>query len=312
MRAVAYMVLATALMSLMAALISLAGREMPAIQVTFLRSLFGLAFALPFLLRTGLSGLRTDRSLLHAGRALISVLGLLAWVNALTLLPLGEAVALNFSAPLFTSVMAAVFLRERVGANRWSAVLVGFLGVLVILRPGAGVASMGAPLALVAALVLAMNILLIRKMQRAESGVVITAWFAFYLTAFTAPPAFWFWQTISPSAWLTVIALGAVATGAHLSLAKALALAEASLLAPLDFLRLIFAGVLGYFLFAQTPDVWTVAGSIIVAGSAIYVTRREARKAAAERSPTKAAYLTVSGDVALSDPGADLASRPKR
>ena len=249
---------------------------MHAFEAAFFRSAFGLMFMLPVLLRYGREALRIERPGLHVLRGFTSATGTICWFWAIALLPIAEAVALNFTAPLFATIIAVLVLHEVVRARRWTATVVGFVGVLIVLRPGHEAISPGALLSLASALTIGINMTLVRVLSRTNSTPAIVTSFSFFLTVGTLIPALFVWTTPSWENLAIMAAGGLGGTAAHLCFTRALSLGDASAIAPLDFLRLPFAGIVGYFLFAEVPDGWTVVGALVIAGSAAYIARREA------------------------------------
>ncbi len=282
------MIAAAMAFAIMTALIRHVGQELPPIQIAFLRNLFGALFLAPILLRSGRGIFHTNRLSMHGMRSLIGICGMFSWFTAVTLIPLGQAVALNFTAPLFTTVIAALVLGEIVRVRRWSATIVGFVGTLIVLRPGVVPISTGAGLAMISAVTLALNLILLRVMGRTERPVTIVAFMALIQVPLSAIPAAFLWITPSWQAVALTAVIGSLGTLGHLALSRALTLADASALAPLDFIRMPFIILIGYLAFAELPDKWTIIGAIIIVGSAAYIGHREAklarRVAAAPRS----------------------------
>ena len=193
------------------------------------------------------------------------------------MIPLGEATALIFMAPLFATLLAALFLREQVGARRWLALLVGFAGVLAIVRPGVAAFDPAAGLVLVSALTGAGVVVTGRVLLRSD-GAELTV---FYLTLFSVPFAllaaslYWQWPTLEQIPWL--LALGLVANIYIYGMTRALKIAETSLVMPFDFLRMPAAALAGYLFFAEILDPWAWLGAAIIFASALYIANRELR-----------------------------------
>ncbi len=165
-RGALWILLSCACFSSIAALIRHASTELHPFEIVFFRNLFGLMFMVPWFLTRGRASLRTGRPLVHGFRALSGVGAMLCWFTAVTLMPLAEATALAFVAPLFATAGAAAFLGEQVGVRRWAAIIVGFVGTLVILRPGAGVIVLPALLVLLGACFTATTMLLVKTLSR--------------------------------------------------------------------------------------------------------------------------------------------------
>lgn len=284
--AIALMVGAMVLFSAGHGLVRFASDELHSFQIGFLRSVFGLIFLLPIILKGwDFSDLRVKRPKLHIIRGALSAMNTLAWFTAIAIMPLGEAVALNFTSPLFATLLAAIFLGEAVRARRWTATIVGFIGVLIVVRPGGETVQLGAILALGSALSIAVNVLLIRVMSQEDSTRAIVTTFNLAIVFFTLIPAMIVWTWPSPLMWAVTFAVGVTTTVAHLMLTKAMSLAEASAIVPLEFIRLPLAVLIGFVWFAEILDGWTILGATIIGCSAVYIARREAMAARQTATP---------------------------
>jgi drug/metabolite transporter (DMT)-like permease len=250
--------------------------------VIFWRYFLALVVMIPWLLPSGGSVLKTQRLGMHIWRALLMVVHGGTLMLAIMLIPLAEATSLIFTSPLFATVLAAIFLHEVVGPRRWLALTIGFVGVLVILRPGIVAFDLASGLMLVSAFTGACVVVTGKILLRSESSELTV----FYLTLFAAPfallPALyhWEWPSLEMLPWLVALAL--VGNAYIYGLTRALKIAETSMVMPFDFLRMPAAAVAGYILFAETIDVWSWVGAAIVFAATIYITRHEmtaARKA---------------------------------
>jgi drug/metabolite transporter (DMT)-like permease len=287
-----YMTCAAFCFSVMNAFVRLAAEELDPIAVAFFRNFFALAFMLPWLARVGRDGLRTKRLKLHFLRSFLALLTMVIWFSAIALLPLGEAVALNFTVPLFATAGAAVFLGEVVRTRRWSATFVGFLGALIILRPGFVELTPAMSLPILAAVCMASASLIVKSLSRTERASTIVLYMNLFLTPLSLVPALFVWQWPSWETLSYLVGLGGVGTLAHLLLTLAFSKADASAVVPFDYARLPFVAVIALFLFGEVPDAWTWVGAAVIAGSSIYIARREAR-VATERAASRAAGESV-------------------
>jgi drug/metabolite transporter (DMT)-like permease len=266
--------------------------SMHSFEIAFFRNLFGLAFMLPWLFTSGLAGLRTGRMKLYFWRTAVGLSSMLLSFSALAVLPLSLAVALSFTAPLFTTMGAALFLGERVRARRWSATVLGFIGVLIIVHPGSAPLNFGMVMMIASAALNAATTLMVKHLSRTESANAIVTYMVLLMTPMSLLPALFVWQTPPLSIWLFLVGMGLAGTLGHLCYVRALRGAEASAVLPYDYGRMIFSSLIGYLAFAEIPDRWTWIGSAIIAGAAIYIARREsqlARRAAVnEKSLSRA------------------------
>ncbi len=280
-----YMVGAAFFFSCLSGVIRELGQGMHPFEVAFFRNLFGLAFMLPWIVYRGLGTLRTQRFSLYGWRALLSLASMLAWFTALAMLPFEQAIALSFTAPLFATAGAALFLGETVRARRWTATILGFVGVLLILRPGVEGLSLGAGLAILSSVIMAVLTLIVKNLSRTEPSDAIVTYMVLLLTPMSLVPALFVWTWPDPATWLWLFAMGALGSLGHMCYMRSFARADASAVMPYDYTRLLFAAVIGYLAFAEIPDLFTWVGAAIIACSAIYIARREAALARAAAKP---------------------------
>lgn len=278
-RAALLMVASAVLFGFMTVTIRLASKQLHAFEIAFFRSLFGFVFATPLLLRHGSSLLRTDKWGFYVLRCCIGIVSMLAGFWAVVHLPLAQAISLSYSTPLFVTIGAVLFLGEVVRLRRWSAVIIGFIGVLVIVRPGAADFSTASLIALLAAAMsgtVAISIKFLSRTEHPDAIVLITTGLWVVLALPAAIPV---WQWPNAESWLWVVLAGGFGTVAHLLWTRALKLGEVSALTPLSFLQLPVVIVFGYFLFGEKLDIWTALGAAIIVGSNVYIAHREARLA---------------------------------
>jgi drug/metabolite transporter (DMT)-like permease len=268
---------------MMNVLIRVAAQSMHPFEVAFFRCLFGLVLVIPWIVGSGpaLSGSRNSGFyLLRAG---VGIVSMVTWFYGITVVPLATATAVNFTAPLFATMAAVLLLGEDVRFRRWSAVVLGFAGVLVIMRPGSERLDVNLLILLLSSATAAMNNITVKFLARTEPPGRIVALFMLYLTPLSLIPALFVWQWPDPRTFGALTGLGCLGTIAHLSVARALAAADASACAPFEFARLPFAALIGFLWFGEVTDLWTWAGAAIIAGSSVYVAHREARLARLER-----------------------------
>lgn len=252
---------------------------LPILIVVWARALFGGLMTLPFALRAeGARAFRPAQPLPQLARAVLLFGATFLFFSALKYLPIADALAIFFVNPLVIVVLSALVLREQVGPRRWAAVAVGFLGTLIIIRPGLVEVNPGTVLALGSGVALGSYLVLTRAMAGASDAMVLnfqTSAIGAALMALALPVL---WMAPTAEQWGMLAALGAIATLGHVLITKAYEHGEASLLAPLAFTEIVMATVLGYAFFGDLPDRWTVLGVAILIGSAIYISVRE-RKA---------------------------------
>jgi drug/metabolite transporter (DMT)-like permease len=273
-----WMVLGTFAFAAMIILVRKTSQTFSAFEIAFWRAAFGLVFMAPWLARVGLAGFRTQRAGSHAIRNVFHLIGIVTWYYAVSRINLSEGIALQFTVPLFTIGLAVLLLGERVDARRWIATLVGFAGVLVILRPGFAVIDVVALVTLLSAAFYAVSNVYTKFIVRTDSPDVVV----FYMNLMQLPLALalavaagWTTPGWADLPWLAAVA--ASATLAHYLLTLAFREADASVMIPIDFLKLPWVAALAFIFFDEVPAVWGWLGGLIVFGSTYYIVRREAR-----------------------------------
>lgn len=279
MRAALLMLASTLFFGLMAVAIRLASSTLHAFEIAFFRNLFGVVAASPLLLRHGPGLLRTTQLPRYLVRCLIGIASMLASFWAIAHLPLSQSIALTYSTPLFVTVLAVWFLGEQVRLRRWLAVLVGFAGVLVIVRPGTSGFSFASLVALSAAVLSGIVSIQIKQLSATEPADRIVLWTTMLWVPMSLLPALAVWQWPQGLAWLWVAAAGFMGTGGHMLWTRALKIGDVSALTPISFMQLPVVSVAAYFLFDETVDRYTVAGALVIFGANAYIAHREAQLA---------------------------------
>jgi len=251
---------------------------MPILIVVWARAVFGALMTLPFAIRAeGLAAFRPRRPLHHLSRAVLLFSATFLFFQALNHLPIADALAIFFVNPLVIVILSALILRERVGPRRWAAVAVGFVGTLIIIRPGLVEVNPGTFYALGSGVALGSNLVMTRHIAGAANAMVLTFQTSTIGAALMTLALPLLWQMPDPAQWLMLVGLGVVATLGHVLITMAYEHGEASLLAPLAFTEIIMATVFGWWFFNDLPDRWNVLGVAILIGSAIYISIRERR-----------------------------------
>jgi drug/metabolite transporter (DMT)-like permease len=274
----------------MMAIVRQVSSDLHPFEAAFFRNLFGVVFMMPWILRAGWSQLRTGRPAMHLVRSACGLTAMLLLFTALSLLPLAEVTALSFTAPLFATVGAALALREKVGVRRWTATLLGFLGALVIVRPGIDTFTGAALIALASAVGVAAAQLSVKSLSRTEHPNAIVLIMGLLMTPMSLLPASFVWTWPSWTIFWWLLLMGLVATIGQVFLVRAMAAADASAVMPFDFSRLIFASLLGWLMFGEVPDAWTWAGAAIIVAATVYIARREAKLARRARAAVPAVH----------------------
>lgn len=262
--------------AIMAISVRYLGGKFDAFEVVFVRALVGLFMIIPLVSREGIQRLKTTRMPMHIVRALFGTTAMAAMYYALAAAPVAQVIALTFLIPIFTTIGAGLVLREAVGVHRWFATLAGFLGALVIIRPGFIELDWPALLVILSSSLYAAAWLCVKSLTRTDDASVTVFWLNVLMIPICAIPLFFLW--ITPD-WSDLIPLGIMALSgwaAHYCQARSFRDADASAVMPFDFLRLPIAVTMGYILFAEILDAWSWAGAIIIFSAGYYITRREA------------------------------------
>ena len=241
----------------------------------FYRNAIALVLFAPWAIRQGRSILKREKLWLYTVRGLAGFIAMILWFYALAHMPLPEAVALNFTAPLFATIAAAIMLRETVGWHRWAALIIGFCGVIIILRPGIETFKITSLLVLVVSFLWAINGVIIKQLTITEKPIAIVFYMALIMTPLSVPFALPYFHIPTGSQVLWLVALGIIANLSQLTLSLAISKTDLSIITPFDFCRLVFTSIIAYYAFNETIDAYTLGGAIIILSSAAYIARRE-------------------------------------
>ncbi|AVQ07379.1 TPA: DMT family transporter [Xanthomonas vasicola pv. zeae] len=282
-RAALWMLTSTFAFGLMAITIRLASSTIATTEIAFFRNAFGLLALLPLIVRPGKPLPRTRQLPHYLARTLIGLASMLCGFWAIGHLPLSQAISLSYATPLFVTVLAVIWLHEQVRLRRWLAVAAGFIGVLVILRPGSSTFTPSLLIALLAAMISAVVAIQIKQLSRSDDSDAVV----FYTYVFWVPmsliPALFQWTWPQGIDWLWLVATGIFGTAGQLFWTRALKLGEVSALQPISFMQLPLVALLGWWLFGEAIERHTVIGAAIIIGANVYIAHREtvlARRAA--------------------------------
>lgn len=279
LRAILLMVSSTVLFGMMAVCIRLASQQLHPFEIAFFRSFFGFVFALPILYRHGFGILQTNKISFYFLRCCVGIVSMLAGFWAIVNMPLAQAIAISYSTPLFVTIGAVLVLGEIVRVRRWTAVIIGFIGVLILVHPGADTFTTTSLVALLAAVMSASTAISVKFLSRTEKSDAIVLYTTMFWVPLSLIPALFYWAMPTGIVWLWIILAGLLGTTAHMCWIRALKLGDASMLTPISFLQVLVVAVLGYFLFQEKLDLWTFIGAAIIFGSTVYIARREAQLA---------------------------------
>ena len=259
----------------MIAVVRHVSQEIHPFEAAFFRAFFGFFVFLPILIKSGTSILKTQRIGLHGIRSLFHVTSILLFFYGVSVTPLAKAMSISFSAPLFASVLAMVLLGEVLRIKRLFALLMGFFGVLVVLRPGFLEVNMGLLAILGAAVAWGSAMFAIKKLSRTETSVTTTIYSTIFISPITLLVALTVWQTPDwqQFAWLALV--GGLGSLGHLALAEAMKEGDVVVVLPADFTKLIWAAVFGYLFFAEIPDWGTWLGGAVIFLAVSYIAYQE-------------------------------------
>ncbi len=282
LQAIGFQVLSAAIFASLWVLIRFASETLPPPLIVFYRTLFGLAFMIPFFAHRARATLATRRLPLHLLRATSGVLAMYCTFYAVALAPLANVVAISYATPLFATLAAVFVLHEVIRARRMVALAIGFVGVLVVLRPGIDSLSVGESAALASAVMVAVSLTCIKLLARTERSETIVLFSFLFALPVNLAVALFFWRWPNLQEWLLLAAIGIGANIGQMTMTRAFSLADASALLPFDFVRLVLAAAMAAVFFGERLDALTVLGAGVILASSVYLAHREARLARRE------------------------------
>ena len=268
--------LGTGTAAIMVSGIKLLSQDLNPFMIAFYRCLFGVIIMLPFMIYNYPEAWKTHNIKLQFVRSAINVYSMISWFTAIGTLQLEKAAAIGFTTPLFTTILAIIFLGEVIRIQRITALIVGFIGILVVIRPGYIPFESGALWLLSAAITFSIVIIIVKKLTEKDSSLTT----AFYQMAFMVPPTFFialfFWESINISQFLLFIFVAIAGFITQFSFAQCLKMAETTFIMPIQFTKLVWLSLIGYFFFMEVPDIWTWIGASIIFSSILFIAYREA------------------------------------
>ena len=252
-----------------------ATRELSVFQIMLMRSVMGMAMLWPLVRSAGgLAGIQTQRLPQHVLRNAVHYAAQYGWFLALTLIPLAQVVSIEFTMPIWAAVLAVFFLGERMSGRKWFAVTLGLVGVAVIVRPKAGALDVGQLIALAAAFGFAISIVLVKSLTRTDAAVAISFWMLVVQSAIGLVPALMVWQWPSAPVWGWVVVVAFCGTYSHYCFARAMQHADATVVVPMDFLRVPLTALVGWLIYSEGLDLFTVLGvGLILTGNLLNLIR---------------------------------------
>lgn len=277
-RGILWALAATALFAIVAAMAKVAVADYHVLQILFIRQVIVFLSALPSLAKTFPESLKTTHPLAHTMRLIGAFVALSTGIWAVAVLPLTTAITLAFAQVFFVALLALKFLNEPVGFHRLTAVAVGFIGVVVVMRPGvAGLVDINALIPVAGALGAAVAVTCVRRLSQTESTATLLAYQSIFVGAMAGLPLIWLWVTPGWEDLAFLVMIGVLATIGQWVGVTALRLGEASVVGNIEYMKLIYAAILGFLLFDEIPDGYTIAGAVIIISASVYIFQREAK-----------------------------------
>jgi drug/metabolite transporter (DMT)-like permease len=269
-----WMVLTCLLVSIMVSIVRHLSKDLHVFQIVMMRNFFALLFFFPYIVKSHAGIFKTKKLHLHIWRGIVGLLGMLVWFYTITLIPLAEAVSITFITPIFTTLAAMMFLKEKVTKKEWSALIIGFIGVLIITKPGFREFKPAYFLALLTASIWATSTIFVKVMTKTEKPETIVVYMCFIIFFLSVPVAAPYLTALSWDNIFWLAAIGLVSNLAHISMSTAYGKTNISILQPIDFTRLVFTAIIAYFAFNEVIDIATIIGSIVILFSTIYFAPR--------------------------------------
>ena len=271
--------------SFMGAGVKFLSDDLHPIIICFYRSLMGLILITPFVARNNFKALHTKNMRLQIFRASINIISMICWFSAIGMMHFEKATALGFTTPLFTTVLAVVVLGEVIRFHRTAALLLGFIGIIIIIRPGYVPFEFGTVLMLIASFSFSFVLIFVKKLSATDSSLTIIFYHLLYMTPVFFILSLFYWENINLYQLIVFTLMGASGLLSHWCLAQAFKMSDTTFVMPLQFTKLIWASLIGLFIFAEQPDIWTWVGGIIIFISVVYITYREAFKKKGTQKP---------------------------
>ncbi len=284
---------ATLFGSLMGAGVKLLSNDLHPIIICFYRCLMGLIIITPFVARNNFKALQTDNMRLQIFRALINIISMICWFSAIGMMHFEKATALGFTTPLFTTVLAILVLGEVIRFHRTAALLLGFIGILIIIRPGYVPFEFGTILMLIASFSFSFVLIFVKKLSATDSSLTIIFYHLLYMTPAFFILSIFYWENINLNQLIIFILMGVSGLLSHWCLAQAFKFSDTTFVMPLQFTKLIWASLIGLFIFSEKPDIWTWIGGVIIFISVVYITYREAFKKKGTSKPIQVDRATI-------------------
>jgi drug/metabolite transporter (DMT)-like permease len=253
--------------------------DLDVFQLMEMRSVIGWFILLPLVLASGgFAAMRTKRPLQHIGRNVVHYAGQFAWLQALTMIPLAQLISIEFTTPIWGALLAVLFLGERMSVRKVMAIMLGLVGVLVIVRPGATAIDPGHLIMLAGAVGFGISVVMVKSLTRTDSVVAIIFWMLIIQSVIGLVPAIAVWRTPTAEMWPWILLVSFTGMSSHFCMARALTYAEATVVMPMDFLRLPLSALIGFLLYSERIDAFTAIGAALILAGNLFNLQRRARE----------------------------------
>ena len=279
--------------SFMGASVKLLSDDLHPIIICFYRCVMGLILITPFVVRNNFKALQTDNMRLQIFRALINIISMICWFSAIGMMHLEKATALGFTTPLFTTILAVLMLGEVIRFHRTAALLLGFFGIIIIIRPGYLPFEFGTLLMLIASFSFSFVLIFVKKLSATDSSLTIIFYHLLFMTPIFFILSLFFWENISFYQLIVFTLMGGAGLLSHWCLAQAFKMSDTTFVMPLQFTKLIWGSLIGLFIFSEQPDIWTWIGGVVIFISVVYITYREAFKKKGTSEPIQVDRATI-------------------
>ena len=280
-----WMLFASINFALLNTLVKYLSSEYSLSQIIFFRSFFAVIFILPWLINSGLSSLKTKSLKLQIGRSLVAVAAMYLWFFSISKIPLAEATAINFTAPIFGAICAIIFLGEKIKKKRFLAIIFSIIGAIIIIRPGLFEYNIYIFVALISSLLMGLAAVFIKKLSMLDHPNSVVFYMPTFLAIFSFFPCIISWEQPNIIDFFLLVSTGLAATLAHQGITRAFAVSEASYVLIFDYLRLPFTALFAYYIFFEIPSIWVFLGSFIIFMSSLYIVNREKKAGKKETAP---------------------------
>lgn len=269
---------ASLLSVIMTSLIKHVGQTIPVIEILFIRQVLVLTIISPVIIRHFDTVFMSKVYGLHSLRVSLSIVAMYTGFSAVVNMPLAEVTAISFARILFTTILAIIFLKEVIGLRRWTSIIIGFVGVLIIIRPDPDNLNIYAMMAIVSALFVSGGKIVLRKLSQRDNPSTILALHSVSITLILAIPAYLQWVMPNWHEMIFIVMIGGLMSAMQWLFIQALKVGEAAAITPMEYVRLIYAGIIGVIFFAEIPTIWTLVGASIIVGSTLYTMHRNTVK----------------------------------